>query len=604
MLVINSCVPLWADDWGRLAYHSNLINVLKNIYASYFNWSGCILPIFFIGLFPLKDAVNINVFNIFNSLFFISLIYSIFFLVYSRKPKNLGDFAVLLLIFALLWFMPVAFGEVILWKMVSSGIMWSLTMTLIFIYQYKKLLENKSKMPDNLISRAIFFITGMLFGTCVQNLVLTISILLVGILGYQKVKKKKIPGWAYTGTGGYVLGTIISIMAPGNYVRVRAARELPYAQLPLLQKIFLLTGQMVVHFLPFVILYLIIFVLRYKFKQKNDCGELRWFYLFLGLALLSAVIMGGAPGALFYGRTTFVSDIFAIVAAVSLIPVDNKKVTKVIWLLLGLIILPLQIYDMVKTYKFYHQLHDQILRRHFLIQAAATYNKNIPVAPIYFSRQINTFNISNSINTNRLFSCDITTDPSQWRNANYYKYYFAERFPNHTIKLVPDLIFSDPISQPIVDTKMPFTVTMYGNKIYYINKSTSCNDVRNKQDFWLKVYPKSWLDNKLYAISESFNLQEKKQQMRFLLAAHKNPAAIFDSKLWFNWQDMKSNFNDFSFTWDGAKRATVLTRDFRSVNNMCVIVDYLPDYSIDHIETGQIKNGRLLWKTIVKPITP
>lgn len=48
------------------------------------------------------------------------------------------------------------------------------------------------------------------------------------------------------------------------------------------------------------------------------------------------------------------------------------------------------------------------------------------------------------------------------------------------------------------------------NKIYYISNISSCDKLKNKQDFLLNVYPKNWVDNKLYVVNMDFNLREKK----------------------------------------------------------------------------------------------
>lgn len=589
MMVINFNMPLWADDWGS----SDITNILKSVYLIYFHWSGRIAPYFLGGLFSFNNTLSLGVFNIFNSLFFVALIYFIFLLAYSRKPKNLGDLAALLLIFGLVWFMPVTFGEVVLWKSASTVYLWSITATLIFIYPYKKLLEYENIISDNFVNRVLFLIIGALLGTCLENLSLAICFILICILCYKKKKGGSIVGWAYAGVSGYILGTIVLIAAPGNYARLDAAHKI--IRLSLLQKGFLLSGQMILHFLPFIFLCIIIFALRCKLKQKNNCHELKWFYFFLVLTFLSAVIMGGAPGALFYGRTTFISDVFAIIAVISLMRIDGNKYFKRVVFLLVIIVLSVQIFDMVKTYRFYNQLHYQVVQRENLIKAMGPYNKNISIAPIYFSRQITTFNTSNIINIRRLYASDITSDSVDWRNSLFGKYYDLS-----SVKLVPDLIFSNTLPKTKTNAKFPYKVVVRDNKIYYINTTTSCDKIKNKQNFLLNVYPRNWFSNKLYIISEIFDLQEKKNKIKSIIRANKNPLAIFDPKLWLNWQEMKSNFNNFDFTWNEAKRVTVLTNDFHVDDNVCVLVAYLPSYSVDSIETGQVKNNKQVWETIIQ----
>jgi len=231
----------------------------------------------------------------------------------------------------------------------------------------------------------------------------------------------------------------------------------------------------------------------------------------------------------------------------------------------------------------------------------APHSKKILVAPIYISHLINTFDKGNCINTGRLFVGDITSlDINNWRNSSAAKYY---NLHSNSIALTPDVIFSESLPSTISNPKTPFDVTVYDHKIYYINTSKSC-DSASKADFFVKVYPKHWYSNKLYYLDEFFDLQTRKAQMKKLYLVNKNIAFMLDSKAWFglrDWHEIKSNSNNFDFTWESAYRATVLTNDFKPVANVCAIVVYLPDYAIDHIETGQIKNGSQLWKVIIHP---
>lgn len=597
MVAINSYVPLLGDDWLRLS-HSSIKDVLHFVYYIYLHWSGRIVTYFLSSFFPLNNKFNISFFNILNSLFFVVLIDCIFLLAYSRFPKNLSDLIILSLILSAMWFIPISLGEVIFWKAGSSVYLWSITMTLMFVYPYKRLLEGQNQISDNLISRMAFFIIGALLATGLENLSLTFCVIFISVLYYRRIKKRNITGWAYTGICGYILGTIVLMVAPGNYARLRVSHVISYFHPSLLQKTFLFSGQIVVHFLPFAILYLAIFILRYKFKQKTSYRELGVFYFFLVISLLSAVIMWGAPGALFYGRVTFVSDIFAVIAMVSLIPIDGKNLLRKIFLLFTILIaLPLQIFDMLETYKFYRQLHDQVVQREGLIKAMAQHNKNLSVAPIYFSRQLNTFNLSGEINNYRFFASDITPDSTRGGSLSARMYYNLD-----SIKLIPDLLFNDTLPIIKTATKLPFIITLQDNKIYYINLTSSCDNLKNKKDILLRVYPKRWQDNKFYAINQIFSLQDNRQKIKDLLTAHKSPMYFLNPKIWINWHEMFSNFNDLSFTWSEAKRAMIITRDFQPVNNVCVIVDYLPHYLIDHIETGQVKNIKQPWRTVLQPV--
>jgi|GEM_PF-5970418 len=567
LLMINSVVPLIADDYcrGATAQHLGFLAILKAVYKEYFSWAGRIVPTFFTYLFLQHGIFFIGVIN---SLMLLFLSYVIFLHAYLRQPNKISDGLVLILIFGLIWFFPTAGGETFFWKTGAIQYLWPMPLTLCFIYYYRLLLSGNDNFPDELYIRVAFFASGLLLGTWLENLSVTISAFLVATLLYIKfLQKKNIKTWACLGCLGYVIGTTILIIAPGNFVRLHSGAgvynyNLLEKFIPIAKMIFYhykhqveMFPKLLSYYAPILLSlpsYLscmitmvfvvpIVFALSSVFRFKN----FKTCFVFLGLALLSAFAMLGHPGLSFSGRTAFVSDIFIVIVIVSLVSIDKRNLVLKIILggVCGIIFYCLVV-DMFYTYEAYrvHYYQDR-WRQLWINKSLLKGNKDVVLRSIYSA--------PNGRSSGRYFFFnDITNDVNGFWNVAYSRYYGL-----NTVKLISnkDIVQHDFIKNCVVTKNLPFAVTVYDNKVYYMNTEHGCSSIGNKNQFFLHVYPKS--------------------------------------------RSSLSSVYGLDFSYDVNNQALVLSDDFKNtINNVCVFVAFLPFYPIDHIKAGQYKDNIIYWE--------
>lgn len=421
LLVINFFMPLWFDDYGRSLPLASWTAVFPLVEHTYFEWSGRIAVMFFTFLFLWRDSLAIPIFNILNSLVFVLMIYLLFLNAFAKKPISFTDFTLLIIVFSLFWFLPTSLGEVAFWKTGSIGYLWPLTGTLAFIYPVTRLLfDNSNVVSDNFIIKILFLIAGLVLGTCLENLSATICFFLVGGIVYLKYRKYDCPKWLYYATSGYIAGAILLISAPGNFKRAATITE----HYSLLYKFSYLIFRIAVHFIPFVIIFLLIILLLKKVKHKISPEQFKRFYLFLGLSLLTAFAMGGVPNTvLFGGRLAFATDVFAIVALASLLPIfESAFYANFIRPIILFVLLPLFVLDMTNVFIFYRAAFtENKLREVIIAKNIAQNNKNVVVPPMSIAKETRTW--FSRISAYRFYANDIISDKNTWRNRVVTEYY-------------------------------------------------------------------------------------------------------------------------------------------------------------------------------------
>ena len=417
-LAINFHMALWADDYGRSLTGHNLSAIIENTYKTYFHWSGRVTVIFATYLFLLKDTITPLIFNILNPAIFVALIYGMFLLAYNKTPHKFTDLARLIFILTLTWFIPTKIGEVVFWKTGAIGYLWPITCSLYFLYPYKQLTKTKNVVRDNFFIITGMFLLGLALGMCLENLSVALSIALLTIIIYCHRNEIKNIRWAYAGLIGHIIGTVLLLTAPGNFIRVKDTID-HINHMSFFMKSLMFMEKVVVHFLPFIIISLLLIKLLDKYDQQKLKRQLKQYYFFLGISLLLTFAMFGAPGAWFSGRATFASDVYIIIAIATLFSDSSwhkEKFSKIILF----ICVPLLIFDMCQTYNFYQIVWQQVKTREMIItQSLANGIRNVTLPPIYYSEKYNTIN-DNTISSYRFFVGDWTQDWTQDASATYY----------------------------------------------------------------------------------------------------------------------------------------------------------------------------------------
>lgn len=285
MLILNLLTPILADDYSySLGLDDTKINSFMDIinyqWWHYFNWGGRSVAhtiAQFLLLFPK------TIFNIINPLIYTCLIYLIYLHAKGNKESNP---LFLLLIHLGLWFLLPVFGQTCLWLVGSCNYLWTSVIILWFLWIYR----NKESNPS-IIKLIGIFILGFLAGWTNENTSAGLIVILLGYIIMQKVcsKKEKIQKIQIVGLIGTILGFLVMILAPGNFVRTTAFQDNSFFLVKIIKRAIDMTITAGNYLLPIVIILVIALSIKIYHKKKieNDV------YIFLlgGLATIYSMVL-------------------------------------------------------------------------------------------------------------------------------------------------------------------------------------------------------------------------------------------------------------------------------------------------------------------------
>ena len=219
MFTLNYLMPLHRDDydysmiWGTTKHVESFSDVIESTYNHYLLHGGRLFTVFCLNFFLLLGKFP---FDVANAILFTALVILIYF--HSRREIKLDEPIILAVTGLLTWLSLPHFGEVAVWKSGSTVYLWSAVPAFLFLLPYNLALVGKFNLRENILAAVIMFLLGIIAGCSVENLGVTVTLLTAAITFY--LRKKNLPSlWSAAGSLGSLIGVIILIAAPGNYVR-------------------------------------------------------------------------------------------------------------------------------------------------------------------------------------------------------------------------------------------------------------------------------------------------------------------------------------------------------------------------------------------------
>ena len=100
---------------------------------------------------------------------------------------------------------------------------------LLFIYFYRT-----STVKDSLLKSVGFLLLGLIASLTNENTAVGLIMIILGQIIISKLKSKtKLPKWKIFGLIGILIGFILLIAAPGNYIRINEIKDMT----PIIKKI-------------------------------------------------------------------------------------------------------------------------------------------------------------------------------------------------------------------------------------------------------------------------------------------------------------------------------------------------------------------------------
>lgn len=406
MLVLNLLTPLIADDYSySLGLDNTKINsvmdVLNYQWWHYFNWGGRTIAHTIAQLFLLFPKY---IFSIINPVIYIALIY----LIYLHIRGNREDKPLYLLIIHLaLWFFLPVFGQTCLWLIGSCNYLWTTVLILWFLWIFRK--NSKDISIQKLIG---VFILGIIAGWTNENTSAGLIVILMGYIIVQKIESKnnKISKLQIIGLLGALLGFILMILAPGNYVRNAEFQDNTFIIIKMIKRAIEITLSIENYLLPLIIG--IIILISIKFYYKKKVGKDSWIFITGGVATAYSMILSPT-----FPERAWTGVIVFLIIATLLLLYDLSKINKVYkFIVVDLCI----VFSIVYIGQYMAAAVD-------INHLRGTWNDRIEKISIEKKQGnkniiLEQYNSSNTKNPNYGLS-DIGADPEIWPNTSIADYY-------------------------------------------------------------------------------------------------------------------------------------------------------------------------------------
>ena len=404
IFILNVLTPLIADDYsysfGKNGKRiTNLFDIIINQINHYFSWGGrsvahTIAQIFL--MFPKW------IFNIFNSLVYVAFIYLIY--LHVKDDKEEKPLIILLIHFAI-WFLIPTFGQTVLWLTGSCNYLWTMTIMLAFLY-----LVRKDVKTPSIFKNITILLFGIIAGWTNENTSFGLITAIIGLMILNKSKHQKISNFCKCALIGNIIGFIILIVAPGNFIRETYFQDSTPFIIKIFQRIIDNTINLINYCSP-IFIGIIILLSIYIYKKKKIDYK---FIVFLIASIFTTYSMILSPT--FPPRAWFGVIVFAIIAFMALLYeiCDFNKLFKYIFYNLIIISFLYFIPNYLSTFNDINNLQN-------------TWKKRINKIQSEENKEKKSFEFDNYYTTNPhnpIYGLvDLNSDSKEWPNPDIAKYY-------------------------------------------------------------------------------------------------------------------------------------------------------------------------------------
>jgi hypothetical protein len=222
--LFNVFTPVAVDDFAYLysfadgSRITSTLDVIESQRVHYFSQSGRSVAHFFAQIFLMFDHKII--FDIMNTAVYVIFILAVQFHINVRWiRRGWEDLWEFLAINIFLWLFVPAWGQNFLWLTGSCNYLWTTTIVLLFLLPFRIKLEHQN-FKFKTILLFFFFPFSVIAGWTNENSGAAVLFMLIVYFVINKINRKRSALFEILGSAGFLIGYLILILAPGNYVRL------------------------------------------------------------------------------------------------------------------------------------------------------------------------------------------------------------------------------------------------------------------------------------------------------------------------------------------------------------------------------------------------
>ncbi len=225
MYVANAWMPLYRDDyWAGLVWKTgdhlqSMGDVFLSLGRYYMMHGGRLVSFFIQFVFMLAGKFWFNIANaaVFSAMCALMVMHA------RRKAACLDEPEMLALAGTFLWFGLSHFGEVAIWLCGSAVYLWTGLLTAVFLLPYNLAFAGELR-TSGVWAAAAMLVLGAVAACSVENLTVTTT-LLVFWCAWRARRQGFFSPWMAAGAVGSFIGSVVCIVAPGNFVRIEEDRD-------------------------------------------------------------------------------------------------------------------------------------------------------------------------------------------------------------------------------------------------------------------------------------------------------------------------------------------------------------------------------------------
>lgn len=272
--ILNYYTPLHADDYSY-SFSFMTGNKIKNIYdiilsqkEHYFSMNGRSVVHVIAQIFLCYKK---EIFNIINSIGYISLIILIYFHSYGTLESI--NLKWIVSIFLILWIITPSFGQSYLWITGAANYLYGIFIILLYLIPFRKLNKDycdKKGLFNNMLISVLYLIIGIIAGWTNENNSVALICIVILYLVNCKNNKINIKLWMISGLLGNIIGFLLMILAPGQGKRLEKAGGVG-SIVSILKRSVFISIDLMKYLIPMIMLMIILITYYYnKNKIKNN----------------------------------------------------------------------------------------------------------------------------------------------------------------------------------------------------------------------------------------------------------------------------------------------------------------------------------------------
>lgn len=416
ILILNRLYPLLGEDWDYSFIctptndSGDRVSGLKDIFLSQYNhylfWGGRSVT-HAIAQFLLMIGERWH--DILNSMVFLLSVCLVYRMVNQGYRLNVWMFWIIALC---VWLFVPDIISTTLWLTYSANYLWGTAILIAFIYPYYSYYMT-GKSSDSFFQIPLLFLGGIVAGWTNENMSLALIFFLISLLFLLRYHKEKIPVWMFFGLAGAIIGCVLLLAAPGNYVRLGSSSLTDSLSMSILTERFYNIAKVSIYYLwALMSTYAVALVFLIRKKDSEESHKVLFIsLLFFVSAVVSIVVMLASPE--FPIRVLSGTTFFLIIAVgIPYVHITQSK-EQIKWLnpLLVLILLFMAVPDYIGKYHYTQYLNQFWKEREIYVEEQ-------------IEKGILDVEVTGNIKSNDKFIVyDLEYTPDKWINKVYARYY-------------------------------------------------------------------------------------------------------------------------------------------------------------------------------------